>query len=349
MVSAISKELILRSPDIRGQLINTIYFGGGTPSLLGKENLLKITSTIRDQYEVPDNVDFTLEVNPEDVSENNVRFWKEVGVNRYSIGVQSFCDHELTWMNRKHTAKQSLDALSLLQSLDNKNISIDLIYGLPQTDLPAWSFNLEKAMCLDVPHISVYQLAIEPDTVLERKIKSGELFKPDDDMVVDQFNMLLDNMNEHGYEHYEISSFSKPGFRSKHNISYWTGKNYFGFGPSAHSYYKDRSGLECRGWNVSDNQSYLSSLSSNKLPFEKELLSVKEKFNEYIMTRLRTWQGCDLSYVIDCYGREIYDHILKEGEKHIENNKIHKLGNVWHLTRKGKLFSDQVIADLFIV
>ncbi len=349
MILALCDELKLRSDKIKGKTVSSLYFGGGTPSLLNEEHFNKIKTTISKQYQLSDNIEFTLEINPEDVNEKNVRFWNEIGVNRYSVGVQSFYDDELKWMNRKHSAKQSIDSVKLLQDSGRKNISIDLIYGIPGSDIESWTKNLKLGISLNVPHMSVYQLTIEPYTVLEKNIRTGKSKIPDEDMIVDQFNLLIETLKSNGYEHYEISSFSKPGYRSNHNSSYWTGEDYFGIGPSAHSYFKNASGEECRMWNISDNHAYIRSIKANKIPCEKEILSLNEKLNEYVMTGLRTWKGCDLRFIKENYGSSAFDHIKKAGLVHFENKKIFEDKGHWHLTNKGKLFADQVIADLFII
>ena len=349
MSKAICEELKLRSASIGNTKINTIYFGGGTPSLIEEEAFKDISKCIKNNYNLSENLEFTIEVNPEDVNEKKAHFWNSLGVNRYSIGIQSFFDNELKCMNRKHTVDQSIESVRLLQKTGCENISIDLIYGIPGSDILTWRKNLDLAFKLGVSHISVYQLTVEPNTALEKNIKTGKVRLPDEELIVDQFNLLLSRMEGNGFEHYEISNFSKPGFRSKHNASYWTGSLYYGFGPSAHSYHKKESGEESRIWNISNNQRYIRSLKEKVIPCEHENLSINDVLNEYIMTGLRTWKGCDLNFIKEKYGASFFESLKNAGRVHIENNKIIEDKGIWHLSNKGKLFADQVIADLFIV
>lgn len=271
-----------------GELVETIYFGGGTPSLLLPEELESMIQQVRKFFDVSKTAEITLEANPDDLSEENLAGWKACGINRLSIGIQSFFDEDLQWMNRAHTAQQAMENGQLAMRYFD-NITIDLIYGTPQLTNEKWRQNVETAIRLGIPHLSCYALTVEPKTPLDKMIRLQKSEAVNADKQSEQFLLLMQWMEEAGYEHYEISNFAKPGWRSLHNSSYWQGKKYLGLGPSAHSY----NGTE-RRWNVSNNNIYITAVEKGELAFETEELTATQKLNEYIMTSLRTIEGMNL-------------------------------------------------------
>lgn len=273
---------------VSADIIETIYFGGGTPSVLDIGDLILVINKIRESFHVLHTAEITLEANPDDIDEDKLTGWKEIGINRLSIGIQSFFEEDLQWMNRAHSSEQAVSSLqSAIKEFDN--ITIDLIYGHPLLTNEKWKQNVQKVIDLNIPHISCYALTVEPKTPLDKMIREKKKENVNQGKQAEQFLLLMQWLEEAGYEHYEISNFAKPGFRSKHNSSYWQGKKYLGLGPSAHSF----DGIS-RQWNISNNNVYIGALSKNEIPFEKEILSDTQKLNEYIMTSLRTVEGLDL-------------------------------------------------------
>jgi oxygen-independent coproporphyrinogen-3 oxidase len=292
---------------------------------------------IRSIYPVTENAEITLETNPDDINEEKLVGWKEIGVNRLSIGIQSFFDDDLQWMNRAHHAKQATDNLQLAKQYFN-NITIDLIYGTPLLTNEKWKQNVETAVRLNIHHLSCYALTVEPKTPLQKKIQSGQTRDVDPDKQSGQFLLLMQWLEDAGYEHYEISNFAKPGFRSRHNSSYWQGKKYLGVGPSAHSFDGNS-----RQWNVSNNQQYIASISNRIIPFVKEVLAPVQKLNEYIMTSLRTGEGLDLDKV----EKLARDKLFGIAGKYIEGGLMKQENNFLVLTKEGKLLADGIAAGLF--
>ena len=291
LIAALLKETSLQKSYLEDDVVETIYFGGGTPSLLEIADLRLQIEKIRQTFPVAIDAEITLEANPDDITEEKLIAWKEIGINRLSIGVQSFFEEDLVWMNRAHNAQQAIDNLQLaIKQFDN--ITIDLIYGHPLLTDEKWKQNVEQVISLNIPHISCYALTVEPKTPLQKMIKEQKKEDVNPEKQADQFTQLMNWLEEAGYEHYEISNFAKPGHRSWHNTSYWQGKKYLGLGPSAHSF----NGTS-RQWNVSNNSKYIKALNKNELPFEKEILTVTQQLNEYIMTSLRTKEGLDLGRV----------------------------------------------------
>jgi len=342
-VDALLKEIDLISPGSplpylkKEERIETIYFGGGTPSLLNIEELEIILRKIKNEFDVEADGEITLETNPDDISEERLLGWKKIGINRLSIGVQSFFDNDLLWMNRAHNAEQAINNL-LLATKHFFNITVDLIYGTPTLTNEKCRQNVERAIDLGIPHLSCYALTVEPKTPLKILIREGKFSDVDAERQSEQFLLLMDWLEKAGYEHYEISNFSKPGFRSKHNSSYWSGKHYLGLGPSAHSY-----NGHSRQWNVSNNNVYIESIKKGIRPFEKEKLSPTDKLNEYIMTSLRTIEGTDLNKL-----QEIIRHdLIHKSKKYIELQLMVDENNFLKLTKKGKLYADGIAADLF--
>ena len=334
MLDALLKEIEIRSDYLKGEPVETIYFGGGTPSLLSVKESKSLIEKMRSAFSVMENAEITIETNPDDITEEKLLGWKEAGINRLSIGIQSFFEEDLQWMNRAHTASQAVSSLqSALRMFEN--ITVDLIYGTPLLTDEKWKQNVDSVIKLGIPHISCYALTIEPKTPLDKLIKQKQKEDIDPEKQARHFLLLMDWLGKAGYEHYEISNFARPGMRSEHNSSYWSGKNYIGIGPSAHSY-----NSESRQWNIANNQTYIESVQKGIIPFEKEILTDTQKMNEYIMTSLRTVEGLDLRNVDSTEFRVQSQKFIDEG-KMIEENGFLKL------TRKGKLFADGIAAELF--
>jgi oxygen-independent coproporphyrinogen-3 oxidase len=333
LVTALLKEIVLQKDYPGNEIIETIYFGGGTPSLCTKAEIGNILAAIRSTHTIAEDAEITLEANPDDITEEKLREWKEAGINRLSIGIQSFFEEDLQWMNRAHNAKQAVDSLqSAKEQFDN--ITIDLIYGTPRLTNEKWKKNVETALSLNIPHLSCYALTVEPKTPLDKMIKQHKSDNIDPDKQSEQFLLLMQWMEDAGYEHYEISNFARPGWRSRHNSSYWQGANYLGLGPSAHSF----NGKE-RQWNISNNSVYIESISKGIIPFEKEVLTVTQKKNEYIMTSLRTIGGLDTGIA----GKDLLEkskRFIDAGLMKLENDSL-------ILTREGKLLADGIAAELF--
>jgi oxygen-independent coproporphyrinogen-3 oxidase len=341
IVDAIAKEVVLRSNYI-SENISTIYFGGGTPSLLPGENLKKILNTINTIFTVDAGAEITLEANPDDINEGKLIEWKDVGINRLSIGSQSFFNDELKWMNRAHDAEQAYASIVLAKQKGFENITVDFIYGTPNLTDEGWLINLNKARELDVPHLSCYALTVESKTALFKMIEQKKKENIDADKQGRQFEILMQWAAENGYEHYEISNFARPGFRSRHNSSYWQGKPYLGLGPSAHSY-----NSVSRQWNIASNALYIKSINENKVPFETEILTPAQKINEYIMTALRTSEGISLQQLLQLSNQKTVENIINDAQKFIQQNLMLQQSDTLILTQKGKLFADGIASDLF--
>jgi oxygen-independent coproporphyrinogen-3 oxidase len=345
LVAALVKEMELRKDYLKGETVETIYFGGGTPSLLEIADLRLQIDRIRSLYTVAVDVEITLEANPDDITEEKLQDWKEAGINRLSIGVQSFFEDDLLWMNRAHNAEQAIGNLQLAKKYFS-NITADLIYGTPGLSNEKWKQNVDTMMASGIPHLSCYALTVEPKTPLHKMIREHRSADINPDIQSEQFLLLMQWMEKAGYEHYEISNFAKPaspagrpGFRSRHNSAYWAGTSYLGLGPSAHSF-----DGKSRQWNISNNQVYMESISNNKVPFEKEILTETQKLNEYIMTSLRTMEGLDL-----CKVSESASHELRAASRtYIERGLIKLERNSLILTQEGKLLADGIASDLFV-
>jgi oxygen-independent coproporphyrinogen III oxidase len=337
LVAALLKEMDLQHEYFAADRIDTIYVGGGTPSLCTGEEIKNLLEKIQSLFNVDPSVEITLEANPDDINNEKLEEWKLSGINRLSIGVQSFFEEDLRWMNRAHTAMQATENLQLARERFN-NITMDLIYGSPGLTNEKWKQNVERAIAFDIPHLSCYALTVEPKTPLDKLIKQHRSADVDPGLQSEQFLMLMDWMANAGYEHYEISNFAKPGFRSRHNSSYWQGKKYIGFGPSAHSFDGNS-----RWWNISNNQQYIDSIRKGIIPMEKEELTVTQKLNEFIMISLRTIEGLDLSGINEADAT----NILWESQKYIDKGLIKKEKTFLRLTNEGKLLADGIAADLF--
>ncbi len=324
------------------KIIETVYFGGGTPSLLTMEDLKKISEALHAKFEIACNAEITLEANPDDINAKKLTEWKQTGINRLSLGIQSFNKKELAWMNRAHTAAESLQCMDEIKEAGFTNFSIDLIYGSPLLTNNEWKRNVEVVIEKSVPHISCYSLTVEPKTPLAKLITLNKKQMVDSEKQAEQFLLLMQWMKAAGYEHYEISNYALPGMRSQHNSSYWQGKNYYGFGPSAHSFDGNN-----RRWNVANNTKYIQSIEQNTVPYEEEKLTVTQKLNEYIMTSLRTIEGIDLKKIEQDFGQKINAELQGASIKWQKGNKLFADNSKLILTTEGKLFADGIAADLF--
>lgn len=336
MLRAICRELVLRA-DYLPEPVQTIYFGGGTPSILSVVELAMILDTVRSNYAIDKNAEITLESNPDDVDADKLKGWQAAGFNRLSMGVQSFFETDLQWMNRAHNASQAKQSLELALRYF-PNMTIDLIYGTPGLTDAMWEQNVAAAIKFNVPHISCYALTVEPKTPLDKMIREHRRPDVDPDQQSAQFLWLMQRLRNAGYEHYEISNFAKPGFRSRHNSSYWQGKPYLGIGPSAHSF----NGTE-RKWNVANNQQYIRALAEGILPADSESLTAVQQLNEYIMISLRTAEGIDLRRL----SASQKDALVKNAQKYLKQNKAVIQNDKLFLTDEGKLYADGIAADLF--
>ena len=337
LLNALLRETEIQKDFLENETVETIYFGGGTPSILQNSDLETQVEKIRSLYTIMEGSEITLEANPDDITKEKLVGWKKIGINRLSIGVQSFFDDDLQWMNRAHSAKQAMDNLQLAKE-HFENITIDLIYGMPALTDEKWKQNVEKALAFQIPHLSCYALTVEPKTPLQKMISNKKSEDVNPEKQSSQFLMLMQWMQESGYEHYEISNFSKPGFRGRHNSSYWLGKKYLGIGPSAHSF-----NGESRHWNISNNNNYIESIRRGILPIEKEILSPVQQLNEYIMTSLRTMEGIDLKKISEKAKHEL----ITQSKKFIERGLIKENNECLILTKEGKLLADGIAADLF--
>jgi len=342
-VTALLKEIALQQGYIGGDSVETVYFGGGTPSLLAAEELETILGSLRTIFQPVPGAEITLEANPDDMDALKLRAWKKAGINRLSIGVQSFFEDDLRWMNRAHTAGQAIESIRLAQEEGFDNSSIDLIYGGPTLPDPRWKANVKQAIALGIPHLSCYALTVEPRTALDSMIRGKKVAPVDPDAQARQFLLLMDWLGEAGYEQYEISNFALPGHRSRHNSSYWQGKKYLGLGPSAHSF----DGLS-RQWNIANNAQYTASLQKGVLLFEKEELTPVQQLNEYIMISLRTMEGCDLEVVADRWGAGIAKDLRDGSGQYIREGKMEVRNEKLVLTKEGRLLADGIAAELFL-
>jgi oxygen-independent coproporphyrinogen-3 oxidase len=341
-VPALLKEMVLQKEYLQQEPIETIYLGGGTPSLLSKDELIEIFEKLFGIFTVSGDAEITLEANPDDINIAAVKNWKNAGINRLSIGVQSFFENDLIWMNRAHHAVQAIDSIKTAQDQLLENISIDLIYGTPTLTDDHWKKNVDQAIELQVPHLSCYALTVEPNTALYKMIAQKKVENIHSDDQAKQFILLMQWMEKAGYEHYEISNFAKPGKRSRHNSSYWQGKKYLGLGPSAHSF-----NCVSRQWNIANNSLYIQSLAKNELAFEKEILTDVQLMNEYIMTSLRTTEGINLDRVAEQFNPSARTIIETKSAQYIKDSKLKKETSRIVLTTEGKLFADGIAADLF--
>ncbi len=342
MVEAICKEILNRKEEHQ-EVIETIYFGGGTPSLLTTDQIQKILHTVYTNYMVAENPEVTLEANPDDLSEEKIIELSKTQINRLSIGIQSIFEEDLKMMNRAHNASESKKCLELATQYF-ENLSVDLIYGIPNMTLQQWEQNIDFMLNLNIPHISCYALTVEAKTALEKLIATGKIPNTDEAQAHEHFLFLIDKLKKAGYDHYEMSNFGKPGFESKNNTAYWLGKKYLGIGPSAHSF----NGKE-RSWNIANNIIYIKNIE-NKLPTaETESLTLTDRYNEYIMTGLRTKWGVNLDYIEKEFGKTFVDYVMKEAQPFLKKNHLLLNNNILTTTNEGKFFGDGISSNLFKV
>jgi len=341
MVQALAKEIRLRKVEFADETVETIYFGGGTPSILEVSDLRMLIDEIYTNYAVAENPEITVEANPDDLSEERVIALSENKINRLSIGIQSFYEEDLKLMNRAHNAEEAKKCLEIATKYFD-NITADLIYGIPGLTNEKWLQNIQTLLDLKIPHISSYALTVEPKTALQKFIKQGTVPQPDDAVAHEQFLILVDILEANGFVHYELSNFGKPGYFSKNNSAYWLGKKYLGIGPSAHSY----DGTN-RSWNIANNSLYLKSLAENRLPSEIETLTETDRYNEYIMTGLRTVWGVSLERIKAEFGDNRLRYLLQNAEPYLNDEKLILENNILRTTKKGKFFTDGIASDLF--
>ena len=343
MVLALAKEIEMRKSEFQDEIVETIYFGGGTPSILQIADLKFLIDAVYKNYKVVENPEITVEANPDDLTENRIIELSNNKVNRLSIGIQSFFEDDLQLMNRAHNVEEAKKCLEIATHYFD-NISIDLIYGIPEMSNEKWLQNIETALSFGVPHISSYALTVEPKTALHSFIQKGIIPQPDDEVAQEHFQILVDKLSENGFIHYELSNFGKENYFSKNNSSYWLGKKYIGIGPSAHSY----DGKN-RGWNVSNNSLYIKSIQENKLPIEIETLTKTDRYNEYIMTGLRTIWGVSFERIEQEFGKTYLDYLNQQAAKFIEDHLLFVDDNILRTTKKGKFLSDGIASDLFLL
>jgi len=341
LVFALVKELELRKTEFKSQTVETIYFGGGTPSLLTAEQIELLINTVHKNYNVSSKPEITLEANPDDLVSEKIIALSHSPINRLSIGIQSFFEKDLKLMNRAHNAYEAKTCLEEA-SKHFDNISIDLIYGIPGLSHKSWIQNIETALAFNVSHISSYALTVEPKTALASFIKKGIIEAVDDDLAQEQFHLLIEKLESKGFVHYELSNFGKPDYFSKNNSAYWQGKSYIGIGPSSHSF----NGNE-RSWNIRNNSKYIKALEENILPFEVETLSKTDKYNEYVMTGLRTIWGVSIKKFENDFGVLHKKYLLQQAKKHIAMDLLYLENDILLVTKKGKFLSDGIASDLF--
>ena len=347
LIAALIKEIQLTpfftaDTDAADNIIQTVYLGGGTPSIIAMADLANIFAALRQKFMIAADAEITLEANPDDINSAALAEWKSIGINRLSVGIQSFVDEELVWMNRAHTAAESINCIDEIRVSGFDNFSIDLIYGSPLLSNKEWERNVSIAIEKKIPHIAAYALTIEPKTPLDKMIRLHKKAAVDADKQAEQFLLLMQWMEKAGYEHYEISNFALPGNRSRHNSSYWQGKKYYGFGPSAHSFDGKK-----RQWNIANNAQYIQSIQNDIIPCEAEILTPTQQLNEYIMTSLRTMEGLDVAFVARQFAGNFSEQIESASLKWIATNKLSKKGDAYILTNEGKLLADGIAADLF--
>ena len=343
-VNAICKEIELRKNYLNGEKVQTIYFGGGTPSLLEKSDLEKILNQIYKYFNVEQNNEITLESNPDDLSKEYINEISKLGINRLSIGIQSFDEEDLKLMRRRHSAQQAEMSVKFAQDQGFENISVDLIYGLPKLTSERWKENIEKALSLNIQHISAYHLTIEPKTLFHKYYQDQKINLPTEDESLYQFKLLKDLTAQNGFLHYEISNFAKEGFISLHNTNYWMNVKYLGLGPSAHSY-----NLTSREWNIRNIHAYMEGIFQGKLENETEILTKKEKYNDFLITSLRTMWGLNTEIIKNNFGASYEKIFIDKSKRFIDQNLLTKFKNSYKLTEKGIFISDSIISSLMDV
>lgn len=340
-VQAILREIYLQKHYLGSESVQTIYFGGGTPSLFSIEQLHKILNALYRNFRIEKNMELTLEANPENLSKTFLKALKSLGFNRLSVGIQSFDNDDLALMRRTHQSKTAVQSVYDAQNQGFENISVDLMYGLPNLTLKKWEKNLKQLFQLEVQHISAYHLTIEPKTLFKKWYDQNKIQLPDEQKSLEQYQLLVEKTATNGYLHYEISNFAKDGFISLHNTNYWMDVKYLGLGPSAHSY-----NLTSRQWNISNLHVYLDEISKGKVPYEKEILTPKEKYNDFIITSFRTMWGLNLEKLVLNFGTSYKNYFLKKVKKYLDENFCIQNNDQIKLSEKGMFISDHIMADL---
>lgn len=344
LLSALYEEIAARKAYLGDATINTVYLGGGTPSMLSKSDLTTLFNALYQHFNIADDAEVTLEANPDDLTEEKVAYLAKSPVNRLSIGIQSFVERDLQYMQRAHNAEEARRSVEMAKKAGITNITIDLIYGTPGMDHADWKYNLQTAFDLDVPHLSAYCLTVEPNTALAHEVEKGKAPDVDEVQAQQQFDILRQMATEAGFDHYEISNFAKPGFKSKHNSGYWKGIPYIGLGPAAHSF----NGTD-RQWNIANNNKYIKALAHGEPYFEVEQLTPADRLNEYLMTGLRTSMGVNLDHVQKKFGNELMDHVLTEASHHLADGTLRLDNTTLHLPAEHRFLADSIISDLFVV
>ena len=340
---AMLTELKLRREELQLPL-ESLYFGGGSPSLLSPNKLEALLNLLYKEYNVGSDIEITLEVNPDDVTKDYLTTLKSVGINRISLGLQSFYDRDLKLMNRVHSSDQALKALEFTSGLFS-NFSLDLIYGMPYSSLLEWEQNLNTVIHYNPPHLSAYALTVEEATVLDRQVKKGEILLLPEEGVQEQYELLLEKTEKGGFINYEFSNFGKPNYFSINNQNYWQGKPYLGIGPGAHSY----DGHALRKWNISNNPLYIKAIEAGKLPLKEEKLSTKDRYNEYIMTGLRTIYGVSVAHIKNTFGTRYAQYLEEQASRHFSDHNLYWDGDCLKVTKKAKFLTDGLAADLFFI
>ncbi len=345
MIEALKKEISLRKNELESSNLKSLYFGGGTPSILKVDELQSIIDEVLKHFSFDPNIEITLEAYPDDLDKNFLQNLVKTPVNRLSIGTQSFFDEDLKLMNRAHNSGEAESSIKRAQDFGLTNISIDLIYGSPTSNLEIWKKNLDKTIELQVPHISSYALTVEPKTALNTWISQGKIVAPKEAEQHEEFFYMTDFLKDNGFDHYEISNFGKPGFHSQHNSAYWKSQEYLGIGPSAHSY----NGRNERSWNIANNQLYINSLNQSKLAKETEILTEKEQFNEMLMIGLRTIWGVDLTSLKEKFSTELLEKFQSEIKNKLEDGILQIENNHLKIPEKHWFLADGIAADLFLI
>ncbi|MBR98446.1 MAG: coproporphyrinogen III oxidase [Flavobacteriaceae bacterium] len=342
LIFFLKKEIDLRYNELRKDTLESVYFGGGSPSLLSLKEIDSIISKVKEKFIISKNTEMTLELNPDDVSMEYIKGLKKTGINRLSLGIQSFLEKDLLLMNRNHTSIQSLKAIEIVSEIF-ENYSVDLIYGIPESSLKDFMFNIKKALEFDPKHFSCYALTVEPKTVLDHKVKNKKIIMPIDELIKKQFDKMISILEDKKYLHYEISNFAKSDFQSVNNCNYWLRKPYLGIGPSAHSF----DGHFKRSWNVSNINLYMKSIKEGELCFGEENLTISESYNEYIMLGLRTSSGVSLRKIEKIFGSKYLKYFMKQIDIYIDSKMLSMDGDIIKITANGKFISDKIASDLF--
>lgn len=343
-VLALIKEIAFQQHYLEGEEVQSVYFGGGTPSLLSIDSIQKIEVALKNYYNIKHDAEITLEANPDDVSALYLQQLKNTFINRLSMGVQSFFDDDLHFLNRVHAAADAKNAIKMAQDAGFDKLTIDLIYGIPGLTDAKWKANVDYFLKTGIKHLSAYALTVEARTALAQFIQKGKMPPVDELQSVRQFEYLMQQMEEAGFVHYEISNFAMPGHYSRHNSLYWAGGNYLGLGPSAHSY-----NGHTRQWNVANLKQYIQMAGITETLAEKEVLTLEQRYDEYVMTSLRTSWGCDLVHIQNAFGKKYSDYCLQQASKYVQSGKLEMRNNSLFLTQSGKHFADGIASDLFLV